>query len=390
MTARLPSWSEYLELLQPAGKLVDLTFDPQNRQLGAELYRQLLMNLSLGYFLYFQADADHPDWAPFLNSVFLLQPNPDDTYLLAPVRGDAVYRITGNRGTVRLLTFSTGAHMMGMADAPGRNFGYFDADALMLGPNGEMDVIFSAERPAGHQGNWLPLHPDAEFIMVRNRAYAWGEEREATLAIERVGATALKPRLAAEQIDQRIRELLGGFTQRLSRLWLNYQNAALQRGLINKIELADFGGAVPAQAYWQGIFRFAADEALILETALPARHRYWNVQLNDALWNAVEFIQRQSSLNGHQAHIDADGRFRAVISLEDPGVPNWLDPAGTLQGMIIGRWYEADALPIPTLHAVPFKELRRHLPPETPTVTTAERAEQLRTRRIGGQWRRRW
>ncbi len=390
MTARLPSWSEYLELLQPAGKLVNLTFDPQNRQLGAELYRQLLMNLSLGYFLYFQADADHPDWAPFLNSVFLLQPNPDDTYLLAPVRGDAVYRITGNRGTVRLLTFSTGAHMMGMADAPGRNSGYFDADALMLGPNGEMDVIFSAERPAGHQGNWLPLHPDAEFIMVRNRAYAWGEEREATLAIERVGATALKPRLAAEQIDQRIRELLGGFTQRLSRLWLNYQNAALQRGLINKIELADFGGAVPAQAYWQGIFRFAPDEALILETALPARHRYWNVQLNDALWNAVEFIQRQSSLNGHQAHIDADGRFRAVISLEDPGVPNWLDPAGTLQGMIIGRWYEADALPIPTLHAVPFKELRRHLPPETPTVTTAERAEQLRTRRIGGQWRRRW
>lgn len=390
MTARLPSWSEYLELLQPAEQLVGLTFDPHSEQLRAELYRQLLMNLSLGYFLYFQADADHPDWAPFLNSVFLLQPNPDDTYLLAPVRGDAVYRVTGNRGTVRLLTFSTGAHMMGMADAPGRNFGYFDADELILGPNGEMDVIFSAERPAGHQGNWLPLHPEAEFIMVRNRSYAWGEEREATLAIERVGAPALKPRLSAERIDERIRELLGGFTQRLSRMWLKYQNAALQRGLINKIELADFGGAVPAQAYWQGIFRLAADEALVLETALPARHGYWNVQLNDELWNAVEFIHRQSSLNGHQARIDADGRFRAVISVEDPGVPNWLDPVGTLQGMIIGRWYHADTLPIPTVTTVPFKELRRYLPPETPAVTVDERAAQLRARRIGGQLRRRW
>ncbi len=390
MTARLPSWSEFLELLKPAEALVGLTFDPQSEQLRAELYRQLLMNLSLGYFLYFQADADHPDWAPFLNSVFLLQPNPDDTYLLAPVRGDAVYRVAGNRGTVKVLTFSTGANMMGMADAPGRNFGYFDADELTVGPNGELDVLFSAERPAGYQGDWLPLHPDTEFIMVRNRAYAWGDEREASLAIERIGASPLKPRLSIGQIDGRIRELLGGFTQRLSRLWLNYQNAALKRGLINKIELADFGGAVPAQAYWQGIFRLAADEALILETTLPARHRYWNVQLNDELWNAVEFIQRQSSLNGHQARIDADGRFRAVISLEDPGVPNWLDPAGTLQGMIIGRWYEADTLPIPTLTTVPFKDLRRHLPPETPRVTTAERAEQLRTRRIGGQWRRRW
>lgn len=390
MTARLPSWSEFLELLKPAEALVGLTFDPQSEQLRAELYRQLLMNLSLGYFLYFQADADHPDWAPFLNSVFLLQPNPDDTYLLAPVRGDAVYRVAGNRGTVKVLTFSTGANMMGMADAPGRNFGYFDADELTVGPNGELDVLFSAERPAGYQGDWLPLHPDTEFIMVRNRAYAWGDEREASLAIERIGASPLKPRLSIGQIDGRIRELLGGFTQRLSRLWLNYQNAALKRGLINKIELADFGGAVPAQAYWQGIFRLAADEVLILETTLPARHRYWNVQLNDELWNAVEFIQRQSSLNGHQARIDADGRFRAVISLEDPGVPNWLDPAGTLQGMIIGRWYEADTLPIPTLTTVPFKDLRRHLPPETPRVTTAERAEQLRTRRIGGQLRRRW
>jgi len=390
VTARLPSWSEFLELLKPAEALVGLTFDPQSEQLRAELYRQLLMNLSLGYFLYFQADADHPDWAPFLNSVFLLQPNPDDTYLLAPVRGDAVYRVAGNRGTVKVLTFSTGANMMGMADAPGRNFGYFDADELTVGPNGELDVLFSAERPAGYQGDWLPLHPDTEFIMVRNRAYAWGDEREASLAIERIGASPLKPRLSIGQIDGRIRELLGGFTQRLSRLWLNYQNAALKRGLINKIELADFGGAVPAQAYWQGIFRLAADEALILETTLPARHRYWNVQLNDELWNAVEFIQRQSSLNGHQARIDADGRFRAVISLEDPGVPNWLDPAGTLQGMIIGRWYEADTLPIPTLTTVPFKDLRRHLPPETPRVTTAERAEQLRTRRIGGQLRRRW
>ena len=32
------------------------------------------------------------------------------------------------------------------------------------------------------------------------------------------------------------------------------------------------------------------------------------------------------------------GKFRAVISLEDPGVPNWLDPAGYTEGGIYGRW----------------------------------------------------
>ena len=84
MKPTLMPWSDYVELLKPADDLVGLTFDPASEQLRAELYRQFLMNLSLGYFLYFQSDADHPDWAPFLNSVYLLQPNPDDTYQLAP------------------------------------------------------------------------------------------------------------------------------------------------------------------------------------------------------------------------------------------------------------------------------------------------------------------
>ncbi|MBK7727448.1 MAG: DUF1214 domain-containing protein [Gammaproteobacteria bacterium] len=390
MSSTLLPWSSYVDLLKPAEDLIELGFDPHSEQLRAQLYQQLLMNLAQGYFIYFQSDADHPDWAPFLNSVFLLQPNPDDTYQLAPVRGDAVYRVVGNRGTIRLLTFSTGANMMGMADAPGKNFGYYDADDLELGADGEFEVIFSAERPAGHEGNWLHLHPESEFIMVRNRGYAWGVEREASLAIERLGAPSLKPRPTPQQVDGRARALLGGFVRRLSRLWLDYQNAVLARGMINQVELADFGGAVPAQAYWQGIFRLAPDQALILEAELPAKHSYWNVQLNDELWNAVEFIYRQSSLNGHQARLDADGRFRAVISLEDPGVANWLDPGGALQGMIIGRWYQADALPLPTLKAVPFKELHQHLPADTPRIDPEQRALQLRERRIGAQLRRRW
>ncbi len=112
MSSQLLPWAEYVDLLKPAARLIDLTVDPHSEQLRAEQYRQFLMNLSLGYFLYFQSSPDHPDWAPFLNSVYLLQPNPDDTYLLAPVRGDATYRITGRRGTVKLLTFSVGANMM--------------------------------------------------------------------------------------------------------------------------------------------------------------------------------------------------------------------------------------------------------------------------------------
>ena len=43
----------------------------------------------------------------------------------------------------------------------------------------------------------------------------------------------------------------------------------------------------------------------------------------------------------------ADG-YRQIM-LQDPGVPNWLDPAGFKQGTIYGRWYDCDSQPVLTL-----------------------------------------
>jgi hypothetical protein len=392
MRGVIPSpWGEYVDLLRGAGDLNALTFAPEDDQLRADLYRQLTMNVALAYFMYFQSDATHPDWTPFLNSVFLLQPNPDDTYFHAYVDPTGTYRIVGERGTIRLLTMSMGRTAMGLGDRPGPSLGYVDFDRVELGPNGEIDVLLSVERPAGHGGTWVALPRDADYLLLRSRSYDWGNERDARIAIERIDAPAIKPKMGKAEIDRRLREVLGGFPRRLSAMWLNYQNTILGRGLVNQLEMTDFGGAVPNQWYWQGLFELGGvDDALILETDLPVTRRYWNVQLNDELFNAVDYVYRQSSLNGHQARIDADGKFRAVISMRDPGVHNWLDPGETRRGMLIGRWLDCDSRPVPTLTKVPFASVREHLPPQTVEISEAERAAQLRARRIGSQLRRRW
>src|ERR1700757_4567830 len=114
MSFKLPEWSEYLKLLEPVAALPAQTWQPHSEQLRAEVYKQVLMDLALGYIMYFQADRDHPDFAPFLNSLFLLQPNPDDIYYYAPVDGRGSYRVGGDRGTVKLLTFTVGNNMIGM------------------------------------------------------------------------------------------------------------------------------------------------------------------------------------------------------------------------------------------------------------------------------------
>lgn len=386
----LLSWNHYLELLQPAEELLELTWAPGDEQMRADLYRQQLMNLALGYFLYFQGDPAHPDWAPFLNSVFLLQPNPDDTYYLAPICGEGTYRISGERGSVHLLMFSIGKDMMGLSEEPGATFANHDAEALSLAEDGAFEVLLSRERPADHTGDWWALDPEATYVMVRQRSYRWGVERDARLAIERLDALPADARLEPAEVDRRMRELLGGFTQRLTRMWLRHQNGMRDRGQVNRLELTTFGGAVSGQSYWQSVFEVGPDEALILEVRLPETCRYWNVQLNDPLFNAIDYLRHQSSLNGSQASIDADGCFRAVIAQRDPGVANWLDTGGYSQGTLIGRWYEASSHPLPTLTRVPLSVLREHLPTGTPTLTAEERRAALANRRRGAQLRRRW
>ena len=143
------------------------------------------------------------------------------------------------------------------------------------------------------------------------------------------------------------------------------------------------------QKYANGTFELEPDEALILESSVP-ECRYWGVQLVDDLFLSIDWMNRQTSLNGHTARLDRDGRLRAVISARDPGVPNWLDTAGYRSGGIQGRWKHSDQWPELRMFKVHVDRVREHLPDDTPAISLEERDAAIRQRRRGAQLRRRW
>ena len=386
-----PSILSHLADLEGAVANLGQTWQPEDPAYRADICRQTMTSLSYAYFMYFHATPEHPDWAPLWNPVYTLQPNPDDIYVQSPIRGDLTYRVSGNRGTCKILSFTTQAALSGTYDEPPVPNGHNEVDCSDLGlvPGEDFEVIFSAERPAGYTGKWAPIAPNAGGMFVRYRSYDWASETDPVLSIECLDQVPPKPRLSPEEIIHRIEEM-AKFPARKTRQYFRLQNAVKDAVGFNVFQPLRMAGALVKQTYWPACFQLADDEALIIETEIPARAPYWNIQLNDPLFNALEYVYRLSSTNGAMAKLSSDGKFRAVLAHDDPGVHNWLDPAGYNEGGIYGRWYDCDSEPVPTIRRVKLAELRDHLPPDTPVTTPQERAEELRVRVRACQRRRRW
>ena len=392
MTQNIAPLFDYLKPLELAVDELANTWRPDDPEYRADVYRQIMMQFSYSYFAFFHADPEHPDWAPLWNPVYTLQPNPDDIYYYCPISSDYSYRISGNRGTVKMVTFTTQLSLPGLPwenDMVGTYYNDIDSGDLQVGPDGSFELLLSTERPAGHTGNWLKIAPGAHVLMTRYRSYDWENEIDPRMSVECLDPVGLKKRPTPEEILDRISRM-ASMPVSATKLFYWMQNGIKERVGINTFEPVKLGGSFTRQVYLPAVFEFEDDEALIVETELPETRRYWNFQLNDPYFNIVEYVYRLSSTNGHFAKISSDGKFRAVIALTDPGVPNWLDPAGYKQGTIYGRWYDCDSCPTPTMKRVKFSEIRDHLPADTPVVTPEERDEELRRRVRACQRRRRW
>lgn len=208
-----------------------------------------------------------------------------------------------------------------------------DCDDLGIAPGADFEILFSAERPAGHTGHWAPIDPQAGGMYVRYRMYDWETETDPQLTIECLDPVPPKPRLSPAEIAGRMREM-ARFPGRKTRLYYPMQNGVNERVGFNVFE--------------------------------PVR------------------------MPGAMAGLSSDGRFRGVIALRDPGVPNWLDPAGYTEGGIYGRWYDCSSAPVPTITRVKLADLRAYLPIDTPVVTPDQRREEIARRVRACQRRRRW
>jgi hypothetical protein len=395
-TDALPSWADQMRALEDVGGNLLATWRPDGASEAEiqDMNKLALSILATGYLCRVYTDAKRPVFMPLWNYAMNQGgPDPDYVYSTCEVESSGVYRISGFRGTSRFVeitqqTFDilNPTQLENGNPVPATH----DLDDLDQDADGYFSVLLSAERPAGHDGDWWQLDPRTCRLLMRKCSCDWRNEVDARVAIERLDDPGAD--MTPEDTARRFSELSAwiegmiGFDMGLIRWYREHHgvNTFLRSQKITSV------GGLPTQAYYDGIHEIGDDEALIIETELPQTCRYWQALVGDDRFCTVDWVNRQSSLNDHQAHIDTDGRFRAVISRLDPGVPNWLDKADYPWGVIQMRWNRASDYPDPTMVKVPFAEIRQHLPADTPVVTPEQRREQLRARREAAQLRRIW
>lgn len=384
-------WDDLLDALRSQEAILATIADPADPQLRQEAVQLLAMGLAQGYHQLLSQDRDHPEFISFLNPVIkAAAPNPDYMYYHAAIDGDGAYRLSGSRGTSLFVHFSFVADVVGEADAPGPSVSHFDLDEMTIAPDGAFEILVCAERPEGYAGDWFKLDPRTTAVSIRQASYDWCGEVDGRFAIERLDRRPQgRPWTSREVADRLLRWT--GYPARFLKPFLGFV-ASLQDRVANTLEVNHWAsmGGLAGQVYYEGRFEIEADEALIIEAQIPERARYWSILLADRLFNTIDWVNCQSSLNGFQAHVEEDGWFRAVLSVEDPGVHNWLDPAGRLTGIIQGRWFECSSAPTPSVKRIKLGELRGNLPATTKHLSHDERDDQLRWRRRGAQFRRKW
>lgn len=300
-------------------------------------------------------------------------PSADCHYLWAPVHGDHTYRVVGDRGTARVIDLEVRhSHIARLGE-----WKLFERlTELEVGPHNQVEVVISRERPAGAV-NWLKLPEGPANLVFRQYFYDWDTEQAARLTIITEGVKYPPPPLTTDDIRRNLERFCdflkhtpAGFRRTVEAYYQAPEEALSFDGI-------DY--AFASIKYGKGRYRCGPGEALILETRLP-RTPFWNIQIGSHFWEARDFHLRQNSLNGHQAYVDEQGVFRAVISHEDPGIANWLDAGGHEQGLITIRYYDADSTPPATLRKVKLADVASTLPASTPRITPEARQKTLRAR----------
>ncbi|UZW57532.1 DUF1214 domain-containing protein [Sphingobium sp. JS3065] len=353
-----------------------------------DAYHVHVLNLVAQGYVQLFATRDHaPDWVPHTGYLFPWGvPNHDTIYRFAPIDARGSYRVSGILGdeSVASLMFRKGGTNTG--EVHGATLGEIDLTALG-GEGSRFSIRLGGVADTGAEPRF-DIPEDATSVIAR-QVTSRADQRDGVWTIERLDTPAPGDIAAPTPMDRM--RMLHRHVERQNTFLIGCVRKLLDEGLVNAFAgeaWRGFGG-IAKQVYFQSAFEFDEDEVLILESDMPHTVNYWSVQLVDPFFAGIDIVSRFSARNGDQLHVDPDGKVRIVVSVDDPGVANWLETGGWTRGAMMWRWNEASEVGLPTVRRVKRADLTAALPSSTHRLSVEKRSEERLVRVRHYQSRRR-
>jgi hypothetical protein len=389
------AWKQFCRRLEQAGDRVFKAYNPPNPLQRADAFRFLMQNMGQAFDLAYETkDPKYPVIHAFCTPLIKLGgDNADCIYQQAWIDGETVYKITGNRGSVRILNITVQGprpEKQPGTDWPSLHEPFGDIpEANIFGHqlNADWDGDFELYIGGPKRGpNWLPTTPGSRKLFIRQVFDAW-EEEPAKLRIERVGMTAPRP-LPMPQDMIAAMDWAGSFLDGTMQDWPDapylytaghfdkYPNQfpPSPPNTGSNLQKDKLRGRAVTNMAW----RLKPDEALIIE--FDNHSGLWMFTNMGEFFNSMDYLYRPVNYTPSRTKVDGDGKVRLILCAEDPGYHNWVDTQGFERGNITYRHFLSEAFVELRTRVVKRGDLAAALPADTSKVTPEERVQQLHAR----------
>jgi len=363
--ASVKAWEAFCDGLKLAGTVLARGATPDDELTQAEGLRKLVRLIRMGFEASLEyGDTAHPEVYQLVTPTTLGEGETSDArYYQAMIDGAKTYRLSGQRGDAPYMEFTVYAGKIGL-DASSAQVGAITEQDLVVNPDGSFELSLS---PDPQPGNWIRTTAQASVLFIRQYAHDWSCTRGASFDIRCAGVSAGRPPLSLGEVSGAL-ERTSAYVARSINIWaaiVDQRRAAPpNRFFVFELEQrSDDAPEMPVgHRFSSGYFRLATDEALLV-TFAPDDVPYWGLDTTSYWFEPLSWADHRSHYNNRTVRYEPDGSVRIVIAARDPGVPNWIDTRGHLEGTMLFRWSRT-ARPVPDIQArvVPVDGLARRGP----------------------------
>lgn len=304
--------------------------------------------------------------------------NPDNVYRYAIIDDASTYVLdTGSKGPTGRLTVTVYKAFVGAQTTNWEQaVASADEQQIRFDSAGRARITIGPVDP--HDGSLYLNSVGGHMLLVREAIYDWGSQEPRSISLRRVSGPKARSHSFAESVAI-AQEYLIAATQTVIDQERTYSPLPVN-GFASVVR--GFGKSMISM----GRFHIAVNEALVVKIHSQSAD-YIGTTVTSPWLITRDYVDHSGSRNNRQLHQNSDGSYTYIVSSQDPGVANWLDTGGLLDGGMAVRW-EGMSAPqakpddaIMIVKRVKLHAVRSELPSGFPSISAADRKVEMATRR---------